>query len=68
MTSTLHKSISLAEFLKLPETKPASEFITVTQVFPWLKPTKIDISNYSNPILVVKINEPPSRRERQGEK
>ncbi|MEH1935129.1 MAG: Uma2 family endonuclease [Nostoc sp.] len=27
MTPTLHKSISLAEFLKLPETKPASEFI-----------------------------------------
>ncbi|MBW4613696.1 MAG: Uma2 family endonuclease [Desmonostoc vinosum HA7617-LM4] len=27
MTTTLHKPISLAEFLKLPETKPASEFI-----------------------------------------
>ncbi|MEA5505190.1 Uma2 family endonuclease [Halotia wernerae UHCC 0503] len=27
MTTTLHKSISLAEFLKLAETKPASEFI-----------------------------------------
>ncbi|MBE9004052.1 Uma2 family endonuclease [Fortiea sp. LEGE XX443] len=27
MTTTLHKSISLAEFLKLPETKPAGEFI-----------------------------------------
>lgn len=27
MSTTLHKSISLAEFLKLPETKPASEFI-----------------------------------------
>ncbi|MEH2371235.1 Uma2 family endonuclease [Nostoc sp.] len=27
MTPTLHKSISLAEFLKLPETDPASEFI-----------------------------------------
>lgn len=27
MTTTLHKSISLAEFLKLPETEPVSEFI-----------------------------------------
>lgn len=27
MTTTLHKPITLAEFLKLPETKPASEFI-----------------------------------------
>lgn len=27
MTTTLHKLITLAEFLKLPETKPASEFI-----------------------------------------
>ncbi|BAT54463.1 hypothetical protein NOS3756_34330 [Nostoc sp. NIES-3756] len=27
MTTTLHKSITLVEFLKLPETKPASEFI-----------------------------------------
>ncbi len=25
--STLHQSITLSEFLKLPETKPASEFI-----------------------------------------
>lgn len=27
MTTALHKSIALAEFLKLPETKPASEFV-----------------------------------------
>jgi Uma2 family endonuclease len=27
MATTLHKPITLAEFLKLPETKPASEFI-----------------------------------------
>lgn len=27
MTTTLHKPITLEEFLKLPETKPASEFI-----------------------------------------
>ncbi|MEH2425271.1 MAG: Uma2 family endonuclease [Nostoc sp.] len=33
MTTTLHKSISLAEFLKLPETKPASEFIDGHRIY-----------------------------------
>ncbi|MEH2393480.1 MAG: Uma2 family endonuclease [Nostoc sp.] len=33
MTTTLHKSISLAEFLKLPETKPASEFIDDHRIY-----------------------------------
>lgn len=36
--TTAAQTLSLEDFLKLPETKPASEFIngTVEQVFGWL--------------------------------
>ena len=51
MTPTLHKLISLAEFLKLPETEPANEFIDgriYQKPMPQGKHSRLGTSNKKN--------------------